>query len=186
MKTEPRALKIGDRLVGKEHPVFVIAEAGVNHNGSFDLALKLIDAASDAGADAVKFQTFRAEQVVTSAGKMADYQKRNIGKEDSQVEMLRKLELKEDWYPALIQRAKEKGIIFISTPHGGMESVDLLESYNVPAFKFGSGVFFFFFFFFYIPVFRDVGEGIFQIFLFINTHIKIEKDFLTPRTSHHR
>ena len=139
MKTEPRALKIGDRLVGKGQPVFVIAEAGVNHNGSFDLALKLIDAASDAGADAVKFQTFRAEQVVTSAGKMADYQKRNIGKEDSQVEMLRRLELKEDWYPALIKRAKEKGIIFISTPHGGMESVDLLQHYDVPAFKFGSG-----------------------------------------------
>ncbi len=134
-----KCLKIGGRPVGKGHPVFVIAEAGVNHNGNFDLALKLIDSAAEAGADAVKFQTFRAEQVVTSAGKMADYQKRNIGKEDSQIEMLRGLELKEDWYPALIKRAKEKGIIFISTPHGGMESVDLLESCNVPAFKFGSG-----------------------------------------------
>jgi len=134
-----KMIKIGDRLIGKGQPVFIIAEAGVNHNGSFDLALKLIDSAAEAGADAVKFQTFRAEQVVTSAGKMADYQKRNIGKEDSQIEMLRGLELKEDWYPALISRAKERGIIFISTPHGGIESVDLLESYNVPAFKFGSG-----------------------------------------------
>ncbi|QQG42906.1 MAG: N-acetylneuraminate synthase [Candidatus Giovannonibacteria bacterium] len=121
------------------NPPFIIAEAGVNHNGDFDLALKLIDAASNAGADAVKFQTFRAEQVVTGAGKMADYQKKNIGAEESQLEMLRKLELKEDWYPALIKRAKEKGIIFLSTPHGGFQSVDLLESYDVPAFKFGSG-----------------------------------------------
>lgn len=144
--SEIKTIKIANRVVGERQPVFVIAEAGVNHNGNFDLAVKLIDAAADAGADAVKFQTFRAEQVVTSEGKMADYQKRNtrlsggqVGKEDSQIEMLRGLELKEDWYPALIKRAKEKGIIFISTPHGGEESVDLLESHNVPAFKFGSG-----------------------------------------------
>jgi N,N'-diacetyllegionaminate synthase len=134
-----KTIKIEDRLIGAGQPVFVIAEAGVNHNGNFDLVLKLIDSAAEAGADAVKFQTFRAEQVVTSAGKMADYQKRNIGKESSQIEMIRGFELKEDWYPALIQRAKEKGIIFISTPHGGIESVDLLESYDVPAFKIGSG-----------------------------------------------
>lgn len=132
-------LIIGDYKINYGNPPFVIAEAGVNHNGNFDLAVKLIDAAAETGADAVKFQAFRAEQVVTSAGKMADYQKRNIDQEDSQIAMLRKLELKEEWYPALIKRAKEKGIIFISTPHGGKESVDLLESYNVPAFKFGSG-----------------------------------------------
>ncbi|MEK7598948.1 MAG: N-acetylneuraminate synthase [Patescibacteria group bacterium] len=139
MSQKNETIKIGNRLIGKGWPVFVIAEAGVNHNGNFDLAIKLIDAAAEAGADAVKFQTFRAEQVVTSTGKMADYQKRNIGKETSQLEMIRGFELKEDWYPALIKRAKEKGIIFISTPHGGMESVDFLESLNVPAFKFGSG-----------------------------------------------
>lgn len=139
MFKKDKMIKIGDRLVGKGQPVFIVAEAGVNHNGNFDLAIKLIDAAADAGADAVKFQTFRAEQVVTAAGKMADYQKRNIGKETSQIEMIRKFEPKEDWYPELIKRAKEKGIIFISTPHGGFESVDLLESFNVPAFKFGSG-----------------------------------------------
>ena len=132
-------LVIGGYKVNYGNPPFVIAEAGVNHSGDFDLAIKLIDAASNAGADAVKFQTFRAEQVVTGAGKMADYQKKNIGAEESQLEMLRKLELKEDWYQALIKLAKEKNIIFISTPHGGKESVDLLQSYNVPAFKFGSG-----------------------------------------------
>lgn len=118
---------------------FVIAEAGVNHNGSLDLALKLVDAAAFAGADAVKFQTFRAEQVVTTGGEMADYQKRNLGKTESQLAMLRKLELKEKYYPALIQRAKEGDIIFLSTPHGGFESVDFLQKLNVPAFKFGSG-----------------------------------------------
>ena len=118
---------------------FVIAEAGVNHNGSLNLALKLIDAAAFAGADAIKFQTFRAEQVVTVSGKMADYQKRNLRKEESQLKMLKKLELKERYYPALIQRAKERGIIFLSTPHGGFESADLLQKLKIPAFKFGSG-----------------------------------------------
>src|SRR3989344_2871163 len=103
---------------------FIIAEAGVNHNGSLDLALKLVDAAAFAGADAMKFQTFRAEQVVTTG---------------SQLAMLRKLELKEKYYPALIQRAKERGIVFLSTPHGGFESVDFLQKMKVPAFKFGSG-----------------------------------------------
>jgi len=118
---------------------FIIAEAGVNHNGNLELALKLIDAAAFAGADAVKFQTFRAERVVTTGGEMADYQKRNLGKTESQLAMLRKLELKEKFYPALIQRAKEQGIIFLSTPHGGFESVDFLQKMKVPAFKFGSG-----------------------------------------------
>lgn len=132
-------LIIGGYKVNYGNPPFIIAEAGVNHNGDFDLAMKLVDAAAETGADAVKFQTFRAEQLVTKAGKMADYQKKNVGKEESQLEMLKKLELKEEWYPALIKRAKEKGILFISTPHGGKESVDLLESYGVPAFKFGSG-----------------------------------------------
>ncbi|MDO8667867.1 MAG: N-acetylneuraminate synthase [bacterium] len=118
---------------------FVIAEAGVNHNGSLDLALKLVDAAAFAGADAVKFQTFRAEQVVTTGGEMADYQKRNLGKKESQLAMLKKLELKEKYYPVLIQRAKDREIIFLSTPHGGFESVDLLQKLKIPAFKFGSG-----------------------------------------------
>ena len=126
-------------MTGKNQPVFIIAEAGVNHNGRLDLALKLIDAAADAGADAVKFQTFRAEQVVTFSGKMADYQKKNIGKTESQLAMLKKLELKEKYYPALIRRAKERGIIFLSAPHGGFGSVDFLQKLKIPAFKFGSG-----------------------------------------------
>lgn len=132
-------IKIGKKLIGKRNPVFIIAEVGVNHNGKLDLALKLVDVAAKMGADAVKFQTFRAEQVVTDQGKMADYQKKNLGKEKSQLDMLRELELKENLYPKIIQRCKKRGIMFLSTPHGGRDSVDFLESLEVGAFKVGSG-----------------------------------------------
>lgn len=134
-----KVITIGNKLIGKNQPVFVIAEAGVNHNGRLDLALKLVDAAVAAGADAVKFQTFKAEQVVTVAGKMAAYQKKNLGKEESQSAMLKKLELKEKFYKPIIKRCKERGIMFLSTPHGGFESVDFLQKLGAPAFKFGSG-----------------------------------------------
>lgn len=130
---------IGNKKVDVDQPAFIIAEGGVNHNGRLDLALQLIDAATDAGADAIKFQTWRAEQLVTRAGKMADYQKRNTGKEESQFNMLKGLELQEEWYPQLLQHARDKGIILLSTPHGGFEAVDLMERYNFPAFKFASG-----------------------------------------------
>ncbi len=130
---------ISGKTIGYNYPVFFIAEAGVNHNGKLDLALKLVDVAADAGADAIKFQTFRAEQVVTSAGKMADYQKKNIGKTESQIEMLRKLEFNESWYPKVISHCKKRGIIFMSTPHGHIESADFLNGLGVPVFKIGSG-----------------------------------------------
>ena len=132
-------IKLGDKLVGHDEPCFIIAEAGVNHNGELEKALQLIDIAADAKADSVKFQTFRAEQVVTESGEMAEYQKTNLGKVESQRDMLRKLELPEEWYPQLITRAKEKNIIFFSTPHGGKASVDFLESVGVPFYKVGSG-----------------------------------------------
>ena len=132
-------VKIGNKIISRKSPVFIIAEAGVNHNGRLDLALKLIDMAADAGADAIKFQTFRAEQVVIRAGHMAEYQKKNIGKAKSQIEMLRKLEFDELWYPKIIAHCKKRGIIFLSTPHGSFDSVDLLHKLKVPAFKFGSG-----------------------------------------------
>ena len=132
-------MKIGTKTLGSKQPVFIIAEAGVNHNHEFDLALKLVDAAADAGADAVKFQTFRAGQVVTEQGVMAEYQKKNIGKTESQIEMLRKLEFSEDWYPKVIEHCKKRGIIFLSTPHGSFASIDLLQNLGIPAFKFGSG-----------------------------------------------
>lgn len=132
-------IKIGKRYIGDGQPVFVIAEAGVNHNGNLKTALKLVDAAVIAGADAVKFQTFKAEDVVTVSGKMAEYQKRNIGKTSNQLDMLKGLELPENFYIPLIKYCKKKKIIFLSTPHGSFNSVDLLKKLNVPAFKFGSG-----------------------------------------------
>ena len=132
-------LRIEKKNVGASHGVFIIAEAGVNHNSRLDLALKLIDAAAEAGADAVKFQTFKAEQVVTASVPMAAYQKKNVHKEESQLAMVRKLELKEKWYPSLLKRAKQKGIVFISAPHGGIESADFLHTLAIPAYKIASG-----------------------------------------------
>jgi N-acetylneuraminate synthase len=132
-------IKICKKIISYKAPVFVVAEAGVNHNGRLDLALKLIDAAAFAGADAVKFQTFRVEDVTTASAKMADYQKKNLGKEESQLEMGRKLQLAERHWPILIERAKKRGIVFFSTPHGHIASADYLQKLKVPAFKFGSG-----------------------------------------------
>lgn len=131
--------KIGDRTIGYGERCFVIAEAGVNHNGELEKALQLVDIAADCGADAVKFQTFRAEQVVVESGEMVEYQKKNIGEVKSQREMLSELELKEEYYPRIIERCKEKGILFMSTPHGGKASVDFLESQEVLVYKVGSG-----------------------------------------------
>lgn len=121
------------------HDPFIIAEAGVNHNGKLPTALALVDVAADAGADAVKFQTFKAEQVVTDLGKMATYQKKNIGKTMSQRDMLRGLELREQFYASIIRRCKTRHIMFLSTPHGGKASVDFLESLGMPLYKIGSG-----------------------------------------------
>lgn len=137
MKKKP--FKIGPHKIIEGGRVFIIAEAGVNHNGSLDLALKLVDMAAEIGADAVKFQTFKAEQVVTEKGKMAAYQEKNLGKKESQREMLRKLELPDNFYPPIIKRCRQKGIIFFSTPHGGKASVDLLERLKVKLYKVDSG-----------------------------------------------
>ncbi len=132
-------IKIGKKTVGLNSPVFVIAEAGVNHNGSIELALKLVDVAKKSGADAVKFETFKAQQVALASVPMAAYQIKNIGKTESQLAMLKRLELNEEFYQPIMAHCKKIGIIFLSTPHGGFESVNLLEDLGVPAFKFGSG-----------------------------------------------
>jgi len=132
-------LKIEGRQIKEYGNPFIIAEAGVNHNQRLDYALQLIDIAANAGADAVKFQTFKAEQVVTEAVEMAEYQKRNLGVVEGQIDMLRKLELPESFYPKIIKRCKEKHILFLSTPHGGKSSVDFLEKFGVQAYKIGSG-----------------------------------------------
>jgi len=117
----------------------IIAEAGVNHNGDFDLAKKLISAAAKAGADFVKFQTFKADKIVIKNAKKAEYQERNISdSDDSQYAMLKKLEMPEEWYSKLIQYANKQGIQFLSTGFDN-ESVDFLDRLGSPLFKIPSG-----------------------------------------------
>jgi N-acetylneuraminate synthase len=117
--------------------VFVIAEAGVNHNGSLDLALELVDVAAAAGADAVKFQTFRAAALATAGAGKAAYQERTTG-EGSQRAMLERLELDEAAHRALADRAEARGIEFMSAPFDH-ESLDLLVRLGVRRLKLGSG-----------------------------------------------
>lgn len=117
--------------------VIVIAEAGVNHNGSIDLAKKLIDSAKSAGADFVKFQTFKASRVVTKLGEKADYQVKNTKSSDSQYNMLKKLELSENDHFELISHCNKVGILFLSTPFDDI-SADFLED-KVKVFKIPSG-----------------------------------------------
>ncbi len=135
---EVAPVRIGARLVGPGQPCFIIAEAGVNHNGSLDLALKLIDAAVEAGADAVKFQTFRADRLVTKDAPKADYQKVGTPSSESQFDMLRALELSEDAHRALKARSEARGILFLSTPFD-RQSADLLSALGVSAYKLPSG-----------------------------------------------
>lgn len=130
--------QIGRRLVGPCRRCFIIAEAGVNHNGSLTLAKRLVDAAARAGADAVKFQTFRADKLVTPDAPMAAYQQRNTGKRESQHRMLKRLELSDSEFKALAAHCRKKDILFLSTPFDE-ESADMLSSLCMPAFKVSSG-----------------------------------------------
>lgn len=118
--------------------VFVIAEAGVNHNGSPELALALVDRAAEIGADAVKFQSFSADRLVTRSAGKADYQNRTTSPTESQHAMLRRLELDEAAQRSLLARARERGIRFLSSPFDE-ESADLLERLDLPVFKIPSG-----------------------------------------------
>lgn len=121
------------------HPsTFVIAEAGVNHNGSIDTAKKLIDTAADAGADAVKFQTFKSEKIISRYAPKAEYQKKTTNKHESQLEMVKKLELDTNAHKRLINYCKEKNITFLSTPFD-LESIDLLNEFGLKIFKIPSG-----------------------------------------------
>ena len=119
--------------------VFIIAEAGVNHNGDLSLARRLVDAAADAGADAVKFQTFKAANLASRQAKRAEYQKENLGDgEEDQLSMLRKLEMDEDTHIELIAHCRTRGIEFISTPFDH-ESIALLERLGISRYKIPSG-----------------------------------------------
>lgn len=130
-------MRLGDREIGIKAPCFIIAEAGVNHNGDIKLAKKLIDAAAKAKADAVKFQTFVAERLVTKDARKADYQKKAKESND-QFSMLKKLELSEKDHKTLKRYANAKGLIFLSTPFD-FESADFLESIGIQLYKLSSG-----------------------------------------------
>lgn len=131
-------IQVANKLIGPGQPVFVIAEAGVNHNGDLKMARALIDVAIEAGADAVKFQTFSADRLVTTDAPKAEYQLQTTGDAESQFEMLQRLELSADAHRELQSYCHERGIIFLSTPFDE-EAVDLLDELGVPAFKISSG-----------------------------------------------
>lgn len=118
--------------------VIIIAEAGVNHNGSADNALRLIDAAAEAGADYVKFQTFKAEKLANATAAQADYQKQNTGCSESQLDMLRRLELSDDTFCELQAYCASKGIGFLSTPFD-IDSVRFLAGLGMDYMKIPSG-----------------------------------------------
>ena len=119
--------------------VLIIAEAGVNHNGSIEIAKQMVDKAVDAGVDIIKFQTFKSEKLVSKAARQAEYQQRNIGKQgEGQLEMLKKLELSQQDHEELIAYCNKKGIRFFSTAFD-MESIDYLHSLNMGLWKIPSG-----------------------------------------------
>ena len=118
--------------------VFIIAEAGVNHNGSIKLAKKLIDVACKAGVDAVKFQTFKAENLVSKNAQKAEYQKQTTDSEESQFDMIKKLELDVETHKELISYCNSQNIMFLSTPFD-RESIELLNNLGLEIFKIPSG-----------------------------------------------
>lgn len=119
--------------------VLIIAEAGVNHNGDLQIAKELIESAADAGADYVKFQTFRADKLVSKSAKKAAYQRKNSSSsDDTQMSMLKKLEIPDGWYNELISHAIKHNIAFLSTGFDE-ESIDFLDTLDIPFFKIPSG-----------------------------------------------
>lgn len=131
-------IQISNKELKPEGPVFIIAEAGVNHNGELSLAKKLIEAARDSGVDAVKFQLFSADKLVTKTARQAAYQSENLGKTESQYEMLKRLELPEADFVELKAYAESFGMIFMATPFDE-SAIDYLFELGVKAFKVGSG-----------------------------------------------
>lgn len=133
-----KTVDISAHQVGEGHPCFIIAEAGVNHNGSLDMARQLVDAAVESGSDAVKFQTFKADELVTPDAPKAEYQMRTTDGTESQYEMIRRLELTLEMHQKLIEYCHERGILFMSSPFDE-SSADLLDDFDVPVFKIPSG-----------------------------------------------
>ena len=123
-----------------DNHVLIIAEAGVNHNGSIEIAKRLVDKAVEAGADIIKFQTFKSEKLVSKSARQADYQKKNLASQtdDSQLNMLKKLELSEQDHIELMDYCQQKGIMFFSTAFD-MDSLDYLHSLHLGLWKIPSG-----------------------------------------------
>lgn len=119
-------------------PVFIIAEAGVNHNGDLALAKKLVDVAAESGADAVKFQTFVPEKVLSKFAQKAEYQKAATGADESQLDMIRRLWLPFEDFETLARYCKERGILFLSTPFD-IPSLEFLTTLGMPLLKLPSG-----------------------------------------------
>lgn len=133
-----RGIESPERKIGPGWPCFVIAEAGVNHNGDLALARQMVDVASQCGADAIKFQTFKAERLVTSQAPKARYQAAATGRDETQLEMLRRLELDFDSYPRLLEDCRSRALTFMSTPFDS-ESADFLDQLGMTIFKIASG-----------------------------------------------
>lgn len=120
-------------------PIYVIAEAGVNHNGSLEMALELVDVAVKAGADAIKFQTFRASRMVTQYAPKADYQNKTTGNQETQLSMLEQLELSEESHYRILEYCEQKGIEFLSTPFDEESLAFLVEKLHIKKIKIASG-----------------------------------------------
>lgn len=131
------SININGHLIGSNFPCFIIAEAGVNHNGDINLAHKLIDEASAAGANAVKFQSFVTEELITRDAPKANYQIETTGKQGGQYAMLKALELTEEQHKELKIHCNEAGIIYVCTPYD-YTSIDMLDRLEVPLYKVAS------------------------------------------------
>ena len=132
------SITLEGRQVGTGHACFVIAEIGVNHNGDIATAQRLVSEARVLGADCVKFQTFKAERVASVAAPKAAYQLRQTDPAESQLAMLRKLELSEEGHRILLRQCQKEGVVFLSTPYS-VEDAEMLHALGVPAFKIASG-----------------------------------------------
>ncbi|KXS40471.1 MULTISPECIES: N-acetylneuraminate synthase [unclassified Candidatus Frackibacter] len=130
-------IEIAGRGIGPNEPTFIIAEAGVNHNGSLDIAKQLVDAAVEAEVDAVKFQTFRAENLVSKQAPKAQYQLQTTDKEESQFDMIKKLELSLDDHLKLKEYCEDRDILLLSTPFC-FKSVDIIDDLGLELYKVGS------------------------------------------------
>lgn len=138
MSESSRPFVVGERVIGAGAPVFMVAEAGVNHNGDLALALRLVDVAAEAGADAVKFQTFRSAALASRNSPKAAYQRESTGAGEGQQEMLARLELTLEQQAEIQQHCAKRGILFFSTPFEEV-SADALDTLGVPLFKLPSG-----------------------------------------------